>query len=79
MKVAELIELLSQFDDDDEVVIAVDSDHDIFSPLEDVTSGFYIAEDEYNGDFVDADDADEDENINLNSVPRAAALWPSEL
>jgi hypothetical protein len=77
MTVKELRELLEQFDDDAIVIIASDGEGNSFSPLADTSEGHYIPENGYSGDFVDLDDAEEDEDINLDDAERAILLWPT--
>lgn len=77
MTVAELRHLLEEFNDDDIIVLSCDSEGNRFSPLLDVTTGFYIEDSEWSGDFVDVEEVDEDENINVTGSPTAVALWPT--
>jgi hypothetical protein len=77
MTVKELRELLEQFDDDAIVVIATDGDGSSYSPLAETSEGHYIPENGWSGDFVDSDEAEEDEDINLDDAERAIVLWPT--
>jgi hypothetical protein len=75
--VGELRAALEGYSDDTLVVLAEDGDGNSFSPVVDITNGNYIAEDEYNGDFVSEEDAAEDEDINLDGSSPAVVLWPA--
>lgn len=77
MKVKELKELLDQFDDNDIVVLSGDGEGNSYSPLADYSKGMYIADSTWSGDFVDADEIEEDEDINLSTAVPALLLWPT--
>lgn len=76
MTVKELKEVLNEFDDD-VIVVITDGQGNSFSPLAEVTVGHYISENGWSGDFVDEDDSEEDEDINLEDAEPAIALWPT--
>lgn len=75
--VKQLRELLEQFDDDLIVVMSTDGEGNSFSPLAGTLEGHYISENTWDGDFVDLEDAEEDEDINLDGSKRAIALLPT--
>ena len=77
MTVGELQQLLADFDPAAEVVLATDAEGNTFSPLSDVSLGYYLEDSSYSGDFVSNENVDEDEDINVDNAPIAVALWPT--
>lgn len=77
MTVKELRELLEQYDDDTIVIIASDGEGNSYSPLDCIAEGHYIPENGWNGDFVELEESEEDEDINLDDAEPAILLWPT--
>lgn len=77
MKVAELKQLLEDFDDNDTVIIPADADGTTYSPVGEITTGYYFSESEWSGDFVSQEDADGDEDVSIEESESAVCLWPS--
>lgn len=75
--VGELKLILDEYDDTRVVVIATDGEGNAFSPLDNVGWGMYFAESTWDGDFVDADDLEDDEDINADDCEPAIVLWPA--
>lgn len=78
LRVGDLREMLDSYDDDDIVVIPTGED-DEFTPIETISSGYYMAEDSdfhFAGDFVDHDDLLDDDKINIIGSQTAIVLWP---
>jgi len=77
MTVKQLREILENYKPTDLVILSSDGEGNSFSPLVDSTQGFYIPDTTWGGDFVDEDDVDEDDDINLEGASRAIVLWPT--
>lgn len=75
--VGELKLILDEYDDNRIVVIASDGEGNLYSPLGNVGWGVYFADSSWEGDFVDVDDLEDDDAINLEDSEPAIVLWPS--
>lgn len=75
MKVSELKELLEEFPNDDEIIVC-DSDGIIFTPLREVSAGYFFSENGFDGDFVSQEDAQADEDINLEDSKSVICFIP---
>lgn len=83
MKIKELIETLSAYDPECEVVMSGDSEGNVFKTISNLVSvGIYVPENGWCGQFYDdqwdADDAciDEDEWNEMLEGPRTICIWP---
>lgn len=79
MKVKELMNLLENFDPESEVVMSSDPDYErnsdispIFSPLDILSTGFYIPDSSWSGDFIQAEHVEEVGD----DYESAICLWP---
>jgi hypothetical protein len=75
MRVGELREILERFDDDD-IVLLTDEEGENFHVVGDVTDGYFLSEDGDSGDFVDQEDVETDDKINLSGAVTAITIWP---
>jgi len=71
MKIKELIEALSLFPQEREVIMARDPEGNGYSPLSDIDRCLYLPETSYSGEIFDEQDKTEFED----AVP-AIVLWP---
>ncbi len=77
LTVGELRNILEQYPDDMMIILAEDGEGNSFAPLVDTTSGHYISETDYNGDFVSDEDIADDEDLNLDGATPAVVFWPA--
>jgi hypothetical protein len=75
MKVSELIKALSELDPDAEVVMSSDAEGNGFSPLSDVTEGWYEADSTWSGEFGCCSDGCDNDQA-CTGEENAVALWP---
>lgn len=77
MKVGKLRTMLDEFDANDIVIISSDAEGNSFGPVATITSGYYIEDkDGFSGDFVDIEDVEQDDSINIEDSVSAIVLWP---
>lgn len=73
MKVKELMKLLENFEPETEVVMSSDSEGNSFSPLDSLSTGFYIPDSTWSGDFIEAKEVEEEEDV--DDYESAICLW----
>ena len=83
MKVSELIEELKKVDPDNEVIMSKDGEGNSYSPLSDLGSGIYIAENTWSGECYNPQWSCDDAGMGVEEweeilkKPRCTTLWPT--
>lgn len=76
MTVKQLRDLLNKLPGDVNIILSRDAEGNMFSPLDSVTSGIYIAQTTYCGDFNELHTLGEFDISHAPGESEAVCLWP---